>query len=111
MKLKSNVTITVMVVFSILLGGTTIQAQGIFSKNNNDNNSVEKMIDDSNSQGGVGLFRAGEDELPWGGGGGEGSQPGLEPTESPIGEGILILSLLAGGYAMVKRNVRKKHEN
>jgi len=43
---------------------------------------------------------------------GEGEGPNAPggDSEAPIGEGILILNLLAGGYALVKRNIRKKNE-
>ncbi|MDR0825338.1 MAG: hypothetical protein LBN74_09610 [Prevotella sp.] len=33
---------------------------------------------------------------------------GLDPKPDPIGEGLLILSALAGGYALVKKRSSKK---
>lgn len=111
MKLKSNVIISVIVVISFLLGGrTTLKAQGIFGNDNN-----EKVTDIK--PGGGSLFRA---DPPGGWGSGDDDddgdperppEPDGDDDTEPIGEGVLILSLLAGGYAMAKRNVRKKHES
>ncbi|MDR1782946.1 MAG: hypothetical protein LBR13_01610 [Dysgonamonadaceae bacterium] len=37
---------------------------------------------------------------------------GGNDTQVPVGEGVLILSLLAGGYALIKkRNIKKANED
>lgn len=110
MKLKSNV-ITAIIVVSFLVGmGTTIQAQGIYSTDKQPESTDSPQATDDNKpkdNGGGGLFRS--DDGDWGDGGDDGDpQPG---GEVPIGGGIVILSLLSGGYALVKRNVRNRHED
>ena len=105
MKLKSIVVAAIIVV-SFLLGGTVAQAQGIYSNRSSD---TEKVSAESTRTGG--LFRDnGEEEGGWGAGGGEPTQPGLEPEEhtDPIGGGLLILSLLSGVYALVRRKSRDR---
>jgi len=103
MKLRTNV-ITAMVIVSFLLVGTTSAlAQGIYS---NTTSTTTTESNGNNESGGI--FRAG--------GGGTGGEPGAPggdpvPAEEPIGEGILILSLLSGAYALVKRNLSNKHED
>jgi len=106
MKLKSKVLTGIIVAFFLIAGHTaTIQAQGIYS-----NNRPGDSNNNSNESGG-GIFRAPtDDEGDWGADGKEGpGAPGRD--DDPIGEGILILSLLSGGYALIKRNVRKNHED
>jgi len=96
MKLKS--IIRTVIAASFLFVGTSggMQAQGFYQAD-----SEEKTTTDTNSSG-TGIFRA-DDEF--GEGGVDKGDPG---DDSPIGEGILILSLLGGGYALVKRNIRRK---
>jgi len=106
MKIKSNL-ITAIIALSFLLCGmimNNMQAQGLYSEKSNSTPTNNNQ--DSNSSGGGSLYRG------WGDGGSDGkSDPGVGDDEEPIGEGIAILSLLAGGYALVKRrNIRKKHE-
>jgi len=113
MKLKSNV-ITVLMVISLIFGGITVQAQGVYSDNSK-KESAEKVAADAQaaSQTGSsgGLFRApGDnwwDDIDEGAGG----VAGGDPKRSPVGEGLLILSLLSGVYALVKRRSKKKHED
>jgi len=101
MKLKTNV-ITAMVIVSFLLVGTTSAlAQGIYSNSNTPNTTTTE----SNGNTGGGIFRAGEDGTDGSG------APGTRSDPEPIGEGILILSLLSGAYALVKRNLSNKHED
>ena len=103
MKIKSNLLTVILSLAFLLCGITIIQAQGIFSKKNSSTTTNNKS--DSGSSGGGSLYRG------WGDGGNDRpSDPGESDEEEPIGEGIAILSLLAGGYALVKRNIRKKHE-
>ncbi|MCL1933810.1 MAG: hypothetical protein FWF53_08405 [Candidatus Azobacteroides sp.] len=94
------------IVASFLFTGIKIQAQGMFGDEKTDQKTTTTATPPS------GFFRAGEGEDEsgddWGGGGEE--RPQDPPGESPIGEGVLFLSLLTGGYALVKRNVRKKDE-
>ena len=109
MKFKYRI-MTALVVISFMFGGITARAQGIFSPNggdNSSNNSADEIAADSKSSRSGGLFRLGEGSGETGQGG-DGSQPGKEPLNNPIGEGILILSLLSGGYALVKRKSRKE---
>ena len=101
MKLRYNV-ITVMVIVSFLLVGTTsASAQGLYSNTPNTTTTTES----TGNSGGGGIFRAGED-----GEDGPGA-PGPSSDPEPIGEGILILSLLSGAYALIKRNLRNKYED
>ena len=97
MKLKSYIILTVVVAL-LLGGGITSRAQGFFSPNTKDQTETETTNDG-------GFFRAppgiGDDSDP---------DPGGD-DEGPIGEGLVILSLLSGAYALVKRNVKRKHEN
>ena len=107
MKLKSTVLAgSLVVIFFLLAGITTVKADGIFSDKKNTEST--EPINETQTESGGGIFaRAPGDG--WGDEGGENPQPGEE--ESPIGEGLLILSLLSGTYAIVKRNVKRKHED
>jgi len=87
MKLKLKI-LTILTAFFLLAGITGIQAQGIFKS--------DGFFDDDNPP------VTDPDQGP--------NAPGGDSSETPIGEGILILNLLAGGYALVKRNIRKKNE-
>ena len=105
MKLKSNLIITSFILFLILgLGITTTQAQGIYSAPTNDKKASN--IENTKSENNGGFFRGGPDEGDWGDGG-EDQKPDPHGEDSPIGEGILILSLLSGAYAIIKR-IKKK---
>lgn len=100
MKLKSIVIAVIIIVFFLPVVGTTIHAQGIYS---NDNQAITTTTTPVNNGGGI--YRAGEDGTD-----GPGA-PGPSSDPEPIGEGVFILSLLAGGYALLKKNLRKKHED
>jgi len=104
MKLKS-IVLTVVTGAFLLFAVFPVRAQGMFTDNQT------KEINAKKSESTNGLLRAPGDGA---GGGGEAEgpgAPGLDSDPDPIGEGVLILSLLAGGYALVKRNGRKKHED
>jgi len=102
-KLKHSLMKIILVVFLLFSVQVFTQAQGIYRPNTNekktDNTENAKPVE------GAGLFRAGDD----GDGGDHPDQPG--GIDDPVGEGILILSLLSGTYAFVKRNIKRKHEN
>jgi len=98
MKLRSILITVIIVVF--FLFGVTLYAQGIYSTNDQTTSAPAPM-----NNGGGGIYRAGEDGTD-----GPGA-PGPNSEETPIGEGFLILSLLAGGYALLKKNLRGKHED
>jgi len=95
---KTNILLmTILAVF--LFGGTTLQAQGLFNKTEE---TTEKTNSESDEGGGAFFRGGGFDDKP-----GDPDAPG-ESEEEPIGEGILILSLFAGGYAMVKEKFKKR---
>jgi len=101
MKLKS--ILIAIVVVSLFLGGRlTTQAQGIYSADYPNDKNTENTESIKPNDGP--LFRGigdGGDERP--------ADP--DGDDDPIGEGILILSLLSGVYAaIIKRNVKRKHE-
>jgi len=98
MKLKINLIAGIIIVF-FLFGGT-LRAQGIYSTNNQTTTTPA-----SNGAGG-GIYRDLGD-----GGGTTGDGDPAAGDDDPIGEGFFILSLLAGGYALVKRNLKNKHED
>lgn len=101
MKLKSKV-ITGFIVFSLLYTGHTVRAQGIYSDN--------KLTDNTNDDQQSGSFFRDDDD-DWGNGGsGDGKDP-APGDDSPVGEGMLILTLLSGGYALIKRKGKEKHES
>ena len=112
MKLKSNVILTVIIVVSFLLIGgiATVNAQGFFS-NSSDKQSTKDAI--SQREGALQRgFGDGEDPDDHIGDDGTGDGKSDEPGEDdPIGGGVLILSLLAGGYTLIKRNVRNISED
>lgn len=99
MKLKSIVIAGIIVAF--FLSAFTAQAQGIYSDDNKTNTAAP-------SPNSGGIFRDDDDDDGWGDGGGDTGAPG---DNSPVGEGILILSLLAGGYVFVKGKFKNKHED
>ncbi|GHT05738.1 hypothetical protein FACS189423_10230 [Bacteroidia bacterium] len=81
---------------TLLFSGMAVSAQGIYEN--------DLTIDHGDDEDYTGNLRAITEDS--GGGGGE--QPG---ENDPIGEGILILSALAGGYALVKKRSSKKESN
>jgi len=105
MKLKSNIIIAFVVVFLSFCTGVTTQAQGIYSADANEKKA--ENVENTQSEDGGGIFRAIGDG---GNAGGKTDQPGGPDKKDPIGEGILILSLLSGVYALVRRNVKRRNE-
>ena len=99
MKLKSSVVTSVMIA-CLLLWGTTLHAQGLYS--NNSLSSDNKVGVTPSTPGGVFRDPPPDDNI---------DGPSDPPGDSPIGEGVVILSLLSGAYAFVKRNNSKKHED
>jgi len=106
MKLKYNI-LKGIIIACFLFGGASLYAQESSSSDDNTTNGVTQL--------GGGLFR--NDDDPGSGDDGNGDAgdgkiwaPG-DNSDGPIGEGIVILSLLSGAYAMVKRNIKNKHED
>jgi hypothetical protein len=104
MKLKSIIT-TITIIASLIIFSGAIQAQGLYSKKT-------AKVEETETLGGSGIYRDGSDD--WGNNGGDqgenGEGPGGEPDKgkpSPIGEGTVILSLLAGGYAIFRKKQYK----
>jgi hypothetical protein len=106
MKLRS---IVITIIASLLISGT-IQAQGIYSnmKSSSDNSSSSSSV---YSSGPMLRDESGDGFGDGGSGDGKDPDPGGPSDRAPIGEGLLILSLLSGAYAIVKRNLKNKHEN
>ena len=106
MKLKSKLLLTAFIVVLLLGLRVSTQAQGIFSTDSDEkkaDNTENTQTGDNNIEGG--LFRGigdGPDD-------GKPSEPGND--DDPIGEGILLLSILSGAYALVRRNLKRKYEN
>jgi len=100
MKLKSNLLLAAFIIVLFLCIGVSTQAQGIYSVDTNE--KKENNTESTPSEESGGLFKAGP-----------GSDVDADPDgdDIPIGEGILILSFLSGTYALVKRNLKRKHEN
>ena len=102
MKLKSILLRAIFVIVLFLGIVVSTQAQGIYSED-----TKEKKSDKTeNTQPGEesGLFRGIGD-------GGSDVEADPDGDDIPIGEGILVLSFLSGTYALVKRNLKRKHEN
>ena len=111
MKLKY---LTMSMIVSFLFAGIgTSQSQGIYSISDKKilketPSTTTTQTDESTSEGGGGLFRG----IGGGGTPGSGSDPAPGPDvgSDPIGEGILILSILSGGYALVRRKIKNQNE-
>jgi hypothetical protein len=110
MKLRLKLTLVTLILSLLISGG--VQAQGIYSKTN-DNKSSETSFQSDNSTSSSGVYGSGpslrDDSDPWGGDGND--RPTDPGSGVPVGEGFLILSFLSGVYAIVKRNLKNKHEN
>jgi hypothetical protein len=87
MKIKKIISLVVLALFIV---SSSMQGQGIYS-------SKEKKGTNG------GIYRA-----PGGGVGGEEVPGGGEGKEAPIGDGLLILTLMAGGYFIAKMKKNKK---
>ena len=91
-------------VFLMSMGGA-VYSQGVFKNNSTSSDKEVYTVKskpastDAVSLGNTGLFRSGS--KPPGGGG---DVPG---EEVPVGEGLAILSLLSGGYIMLKKRRAK----
>jgi len=106
MKLKSKF-ITGTVIACFLLGGMTLHAQGIYTPSSSDNNdNTASTSTSTNMSPSTGILSR---DFGDGGSDGEGD-PGDPSHKDPIGGGMLILSLLSGAYAVIKRNIKNKHE-
>ena len=119
MKLKSEVIIAFVLIFLFFgtVGVSTTQAQGIFSASTDENtgekvaSSTENTENTNSGNNSYGLFRDGYDvndkvENGWGGGKQE-RESDPKGKDGPVGEGILILSILSGAYAIVKKKIKK----
>jgi len=107
MKLKSNLRIGIVIAY-FLLGGITVHAQGIYST---DNNTSSNPVSSSSSTSEGGMFRASGPPGSGDTGDGKDPAPGDGSDEDPIGGGLLILSLFAGTYALIKRKTTNRHED
>jgi len=107
MKLKS-IVLTIVAAALFLFSGNTSRAQGMFkNKESYAQNQTQQDDGAKTTDSTGGMFKAGGD----GGGEGGGAAPGDNSDPNPIGGGILVLSLLSGGYALIKRNGRRKYED
>jgi len=93
MNLKSKI-ISLATIILLLVSGSAY-SQGVFKSN------LQKSTEESTTTTG-GIFKA-----PGPGDGPGENAPGLE-SDMPIGEGLAILSLLSGGYFMLKKRNTKK---
>ena len=90
-------------VFLMSMGGA-VYSQGVFKNNSTSSDKEVYTVKskpastDAVSLGNTGLFRSGS-KPP-----GSGDVPG---EEVPVGEGLAILSLLSGGYIMLKKRRAK----
>jgi len=108
MKLKYNI-IKGIIITCFLWGGASLYAQGVFSNDDGGDNTTSALLQNDG-----GLFR--NDDIPGSGDDdsgdtGDGKAHGGPGNDSPIGGGIVILSLLSGAYAMVRRNIKNKYED
>jgi len=99
--MKHKISFISVVLLSIFLFSLPMQAQGLYKK---DKETTKTQSEKSDPEGGSGIFYA-----PGHGGGGGSDQDGEAGNPSPVGEGLLVLSLLSGGYALLKsRNKKEK---
>jgi hypothetical protein len=102
MKLQMRFLLISIVIFSVSFLSGSMHAQGIYSKNKDSQESASSPK----------LRGGGPGGDPPGGNGdqGNGGGPGSDSTGTPIGEGWLILTALAGGYTVLKKRNIKKNE-
>jgi hypothetical protein len=97
--MKKSVLLKVLLSSFLLLSiGGHIHSQGLYSRKN--------AQDRGGEQKGEIITRVNwDDNDNW-------IDAGGNDTQVPVGEGLLILSLLAGGYALIKkRNITKRNED
>lgn len=87
--MNKKLRITLLIIILIFVSGPIVYSQGLFKQNT----TTESTTTTGNNSPGV-------KQLP-----GPGDQP---PGTSPVGEGLAILSLLSGGYFMLKKKYSKK---
>ena len=94
MNLKSKIISLAIIIF--LFASGSAYSQGVFKDNQPKTTTESTTTND-------GIFKA--PPLPPGEG-----RPGdpQTPVDTPVGEGFLLLSLLSGGYFMLKRRNTKK---
>ncbi|MCL1938752.1 MAG: hypothetical protein FWF52_10195 [Candidatus Azobacteroides sp.] len=101
MKKKRKFLVISMFLFSLFIfNKMNAQQPGLYDNDNSNDNTPSTSNEGGSTQ--TGVFRVGP-------GGGPGGDPGKEDT--PIGEGLLILSVLAGGYAVIKKKKSKIKSN
>jgi hypothetical protein len=95
-KMKRNLFFTLVLVFALCLFSENSSAQGLYGSSNK---SEEKPSGPS----GGGSLRDDWDEVD------DPNEPGGDDDdpEIPISEGLLVLSILSGGYAIVKKRNAK----
>ena len=104
MKLNFKILTAIVIASFLVAGATGMRAQGYYS---DDKDKTATVSNQNNDSGGGGIFRAPPDEDDPGT---DRPDPGEGDNPDPIGGGILILNLLAGGYILLKRNLKRKHE-
>jgi hypothetical protein len=104
MKLQLKYLLTLIVILSLSFLSGAMQAQGIYSKN--------KDSQDNSSSPSLRAGKPGEGTTPPGGNGDQGGDggPGGDSKYDPIGEGWLLVSALAGGYALLQKRKTKKRK-
>jgi hypothetical protein len=100
MKLQRKILLILIIIFSVSFLSDSIQAQGIYSKNK-DSQTKSSSSSAPKLRGG-----ADPDDKDFGNGD-QVDEPGGS-TDTPIGEGWLILTVLSGGYALLQKRKTKK---
>jgi hypothetical protein len=109
MKLKFVLISIFMYCLSVLF--ISVQAQGLYNNNSNNNGSNNSGTFSSGLRGGPSNGGGGVGDSGEGDQGGKGNEePGEDSDQKlPVGEGIFILSFLAGGYAVLKKQQKKRN--
>ncbi|MDR1372792.1 MAG: hypothetical protein LBJ17_06720 [Dysgonamonadaceae bacterium] len=97
--------ISILFIVICLFFAGSVWSQGMFTEEQpaQKDNPVKSIVEQSGRP--QGIFRINDPSN--GGSGAGGGQGGENPAEGPIGDGLLILSLLAGGYCLKKRRKGK----
>ncbi|MDR0427725.1 MAG: hypothetical protein LBH12_03880 [Dysgonamonadaceae bacterium] len=98
--MKRKLTILSIGIVFFLFSGNVF-GQGIFSDSKTPYSDEEQASDAPLDDNNAGIFTFASPPPKPGG-------PG--PDEDPIGEGVGILSLLAGGYALIRKNKTRKRK-